>query len=131
MRSGPLKYIKSRNAWTDIKDPSVLKATLSINGEVYDLLDNSFTLTNGREPGTLEIWHMFRYIDFDGGISVDRWYDTKYSKQHTLTSMEDDTITFTIPDYQWGTADEPEYHTATFKILFSKKMADEIRSLFC
>jgi hypothetical protein len=130
MRGGPLKYSKSRKAWTDVKDPSVLKATLSINGESYDLLENSFSWNNNRGPEIISILHMFSYIDFDGDISTDRWYNTMYPKQEFLESMEDDTFTFTIPDYQWGTADEPEYHTATFKIILSKKMADEIRSLF-
>ena len=46
MRGGPLKYIKSRKAWTDVKDPNILKATFSINGESYDLLENSFSLND-------------------------------------------------------------------------------------
>jgi hypothetical protein len=104
---GPSEFTtKNSKILRDSKYQSIIKATLYFNNEIIELNENHFSLgisgISGRNRDTLQIYHIYKYLESDNSKMCGRWYDivpldtfrvlsgTKYT--HSISYYEDDRV---------------------------------------
>ena len=100
---GPSEFkTKTSNILCDAKNPSILRATLVLNGEGIELNENKFNVNIDRRRDELMIYHSYIYITGNTKM-FGRWYDNV--PLDTFRVLADTTYTHTIPRYE----DEDEH----------------------
>lgn len=97
---GPSEFKpKTSKILCDAKNPSILRATIYINGKLIELNQNIFNVNVDRRRDELMIYHSYDYISSDNIKMFGRWYDnvpldtfrvltdTKYT--HAISRYED------------------------------------------
>ena len=73
---GPFRYVKKHKVLVEVKQPDIVSGTLEMDGQMYSLEENSFTVRDGRNSGQLYIYHSYGYPDESGNRLGGRWYNT-------------------------------------------------------
>ena len=95
---GPSEFkTKTSKILCDAKNPSILRATLVLNGEGIELNENKFNVNIDRRRDKLMIYHSYDYIT-DTTKMFGRWYDSV--ALDTFRVLTDTTYTHTIPSYE-------------------------------
>lgn len=95
---GPSEF-KSKKILRDLKDPMILRATLTVEEETLVLDENYFHVGFDRpNHDILNVYHRYRYLTNNNVMMFGRWYDDV--PLDTFRVLKDTTYTHTIPSYE-------------------------------
>lgn len=95
---GPSEF-KPKNILRDLKDPTILRATLTVRGETI-VLDENYFIVGFDKPNDdiLNVYHRYTYIDSKNVKMFGRWYGDV--PLDTFRVLKDTTYTHIIPNYE-------------------------------
>jgi len=95
---GPSEF-RPKKILRDLKDPMILRATLTVGGETIVLDENYFSVGFDRpNDDIVNVYHRYCYIDTKNVKMFGRWYDT--IPLDTFRVLKDTTYTHMIPNYE-------------------------------
>lgn len=124
---GPNRHIKCRNQWVPRKGAEILSATLTLQGQEYNLLQNKFSVSSTQDPTKVYIYHSYDYL-IEGQLAGGRWYNTEFPVSQLLQPGTD--IFQTTLDFYEINDSGSETAPATFCVTFTPKAAAALRAEF-
>lgn len=95
---GPSEF-RPKKILRDLKDPMILRATLTVGGETIVLDENHFSVGFHKpNDDILNVYHRYTYIDTKNEKMFGRWYDDV--PLDTFRVLKDTTYTHMIPNYE-------------------------------